>query len=273
MRTFLMPAATVAALLVAGSASAGPLVVSPTSSANTLANALLAGSSGIALNSATLSQNSANMAGTFTGGTGILAFESGIVLTTGLATNIVGPNNQGSASGSGTSSSLTLKFTPNGNQISFAYQFGSEEYNEYVGSQYNDNFQFFVNGVNYALIPGTSTQVAINNVNCLSNSSYYISNSNSGGCGNAGLNTQLDGLTTLLSFIAPVNVGVENTLQLTISDIGDSVLDSAVMIKANSLQVCGGPGQPPCGVPDLPSTMLLLGSGLAATAFARRFFH
>ncbi len=65
---------------------------------------------------------------------------------------------------------LTIHFTPTGNQVRFSYVFASEEYNEYVGSEYNDLFAFFVGGTNYAVLPGTSTPVAINNVNCGSSS-------------------------------------------------------------------------------------------------------
>ncbi len=54
-----------------------------------------------------------------------------------------------------------------------------------------------------------------------------------------GLNTQLDGLTTVLSFIAPVNPGVQNTLVLAIADAGDTILDSAVFIAGGSFAAPG----------------------------------
>ena len=50
--------------------------------------------------------------------------------------------------------------------FSFKYVFGSEEYNEYVDTTFNDVFGFFLDGENIALIPGTPTPVSINNVNC-----------------------------------------------------------------------------------------------------------
>src|SRR6185436_9045314 len=54
--------------------------------------------------------------------------------------------------------------------ISFQYVFGSEEYNEWVGSPFNDVFGFFLNGVNIATVPTICSSggipVAINNVNC-----------------------------------------------------------------------------------------------------------
>lgn len=61
---------------------------------------------------------------------------------------------------------LEFDFTTTGGNLFFSFVFASEEYNEYVNSSFNDVFGFFVNGVNIALVPGTSTPVAINSVNC-----------------------------------------------------------------------------------------------------------
>jgi hypothetical protein len=115
--------------------------------------------------------------GTFTGGTGIIGFDGGLLLTSGTAAGVAGPNTETGFSGPnvalGTSliadsenaSLLEINFTPNGDSIEFSYVFGSEEYNDFVNSEFNDAFLFLVNGVNYALIPSTSTSVAINNLN------------------------------------------------------------------------------------------------------------
>jgi hypothetical protein len=75
---------------------ADPLVVTTTNNATTLANTIVGGS-GIVINSATFTGHSTS-AGTFTGGTGILPFNSGIVLSTGRAVDVVGPNNVGNKS-------------------------------------------------------------------------------------------------------------------------------------------------------------------------------
>ena len=268
-------------------AYADPIVVTPNTNALQLANTLLAAISGITVNEATFI-GADGSAGTFTGGNPAVGIGAGIVLTTGTAGFVVGPNDSSgytqvnNAPGdpfldalvdpqeTQDASTLVIDFTPNGNQVQFSYVFGSEEYNEYVNSQYNDVFAFFVNGVNYALIPGTNTPVSINNVNngvtgngpC-ENCQFFIDNTE------GARNTQLDGLTTVLSFLAPVTAGQSNILRLSIADTADGRLDSAVFLGGGTFQVCGGPGLPDCDpdpdpdpVPE-PATLALLSAGLA----------
>lgn len=271
-----------------------------TVTAETLAQSLLGSGSGITINSATYTGD--NLAsGLFTGGTGIIGFNSGIVLTSGHASFVTGPNNNDGFTVNNTAggdadlnaivsprvtndaSVLEINFTPDGNKITFSYVFGSEEYNEYVNSSFNDVFAFFVNGVNAALIPGTSTPVTINNINCNnpynpptgSNCDLFINNDLQDGGGS--LDTQLDGLTKVLFIAADVNPGVANTLKIAIADTSDSSLDSAVFIQGGTLTVCGGPGQPPCTggngddgeVPE-PGVLALLGLIGVAAGWTRR---
>lgn len=190
----------------------------------------------------------ASSAGTFSGGTGIFGFESGIVLSCGVIQNIIGPNisdeisaNLGIYGDSDLDSLITQEtndatvlefdFVPTTDEISFQYQFASDEYNEYV-NQYNDVFGFFVNGKNIALIPGTETVVSINNINTDKNSEYYINNDLDDV--DKLINTEMDGMTVTLTAKASVAKGETNHIKLAIADAGDYAYDSVVLIMAGS---------------------------------------
>lgn len=82
-----------------------------------------------------------------------------------------------------------MTVVPTRHTLVVRYAFGSEEYPEYVGSQFNDVMAVFVNGKNCALVPGTTTPVAINSINQNLNSQYYVDNTS----GAAGYNIALDG--------------------------------------------------------------------------------
>ena len=195
-------------------------------------------------------------AGTFTGGTGIIGFESGIILSTGSVRNVVGPNVEDgitrgnqlpgdadldtlTASETQDATVLEFDFVPNNNVISFQYVFSSDEYNEFANSSFNDVFGFFLNGVNVARLPGTTTAVSINSVNGgnpfgtdARNSEFFINNDlNSGG---GLINTEMDGFTVVFSVQAPVNPGQINHIKLAIADTGDENLDSNVFIRGGS---------------------------------------
>jgi hypothetical protein len=200
---------------------------------------------------------SPNSAGIFSGGTGIIGFEDGIVLGTGAITLAAGPNvNSGvgldnalpgdvdlDAIASGTTFDATVlqfDFVPSSNTVVFDYVFASDEYNEYVQLNVNDIFAFFLDGGNVALIPGTSTYVSIDTVNNCVNAPYYRNNSTSSNSSCAlvvpslGLNTEMDGLTVVLQVVANVVPGVSHHLKLAIADVGDSIFDSNVFLRAAS---------------------------------------
>lgn len=211
-------------------------------------------------------------AGTFAGGTGIIGFESGIILSSGNIAFVPGPNTQDSTSGVNAGNddpdlaglipgytiydacSLEFDFACTGTQtIQFQYVFTSEEYNEWVYTAFNDVFGFFLNGTNIALIPGSpGTAVSINNLNCNnpfnpptgSFCNLFVNNR----CADippgtfpcAGVrNTEMDGLTVVLTATGTLNPGL-NHIKLAIADAGDQVLDSNVFIQGQSF-VCGEP--------------------------------
>ncbi len=196
-------------------------------------------------------------AGFFTGGANIIGFDQGIILSTGAVQNVVGPNRstetttvnetQGDAQlnqlipGLTTNDATVLEFdfVPTGSTVTFQYVFASEEYNEFVNSEFNDLFGFFLNGQNIAVLPGTNVSVSINNVNGgkplgtnPKNPQFYVNNDRQDG--SAPLNTEMDGLTVVLSVQAAVKSGQTNRLKLAIADASDFFLDSNVFIKAAS---------------------------------------
>ncbi len=287
------------------------LVVNDNQTATDLVNSLLAGSSGISVSNAQIIGASSGVQnGTFSGGNSAsLGFDTGIVLSSGNVNNLPlssngadsgasenlgqpGDTNLNTLVSGGTNDASVLKFdfVPTGNQITFQYVFGSTEYNQYVNSEFNDVFAFFVNGTNEALIPGTSTPVSINNVNCgqssgatsasspgsapVTNCDDFINNRNADGSVGANKLVNLGGFTKTFGLTAIVNPNVTNTMYIAVADTSDSILDSAVFLQGGTLSVCGGPGQPPCGggtpsVPE-PSTLWLMGAGLLGLAAATR---
>jgi gliding motility-associated-like protein len=189
-----------------------------------------------------------NALGTFKAVGTNLGISEGIILSSGSIYNAIGPNSDEDKStdfknpgytllGSGSLDAAILEFdfTPQGDTLVFQYVFASEEYPEYVNQEFNDVFGFFISGPgisgvkNIALLPD-GNNVAINNVNHLKNSNYYISN-------DKGNTIQYDGFTTVLTAKAIVKCGKTYHLILAIADVQDRVYDSAIFLSAKSLSV------------------------------------
>jgi len=203
----------------------------------------------------------------------VLGMSSGVVLGSGNVNEVVGPNTSDSnstdfgQSGDTALSALagydthdaavlSFDFVPTTNQVSFQYSFASDEYPEWVNTQYNDVFAFWVtdgsgttnNCAQVRQVAGDPTSpfvpVAVNNIN-QSNSvqdpaptamrpdlfrpNYYDP------AGSSPINLELDGITKTLTCQAPVTPGVTNHMRLAIADSGDGIYDSAVFLKAASL--------------------------------------
>ncbi len=196
-------------------------------------------------------------AGKFSGGTGIIDYDAGVILSSGNIVNVVGPNVEDGKTGvNGTpgdadldalsgfttfdAAVLEFDFVPDADTVYFQYVFASDEYNEYVNSPFNDTFAFFINGANCALTPGTGLPVGINTINngnpygSLPNShpELYINNDLSDGGG--AIDTEMDGLTVTLTCQAAVIDGGTNHIKLAIADASDQILDAVVFLKEGS---------------------------------------
>ncbi len=201
--------------------------------------------------------------GSFSGGnTTNIGLDAGIIISTGKVTDAIGPNTaqntqtntfggsdpqlQALVPGDTLFDAVALEFdfVPMSDTIRFQYVFASEEYEEWVGSTYNDVFGFFVTGANpaggnynsenLAVLPGTSTAVSVNTINngpygngpC-NNCSYYINNS-------AGTTIEYDGFTVILTSWLVVTPCSSYHIKLAIADAGDPSYDSGVFLKKNS---------------------------------------
>ncbi len=199
-----------------------------------------------------------NSAGIFTNALSSgLEFDSGIVLSSGTADGIIGPNNSSGFTGvlntpgdsdlnnlipgyyTYDATVLEFDFVPNSIGITFSYIFASDEYLEYVNSSFNDVFGFFLNGANVPLVPNTTVPVSINNVNHLVNTEYFYNNDIHSGPGMGypppvTYDIEADGFTTELTVEAYVTPGQINHIRFAIADAGDRILDSWVFMKAGS---------------------------------------
>ncbi len=226
--------------------------------------------------------------GVFKNGMSSIGLENGIMLSTGLVENASLPNDSGSYSGDTTSFEsvfdLDLRtITPEGNQelidiakyeiefipesdtIQFRYVFASEEYPEFVCSDFNDVFGFFISGPNpsggnynaknLALVPDPANDqgntflnynVAINSVN---NGTIGITGVDESYCMDPlgsfnfsqyynetpfGVTPVYDGYLDVFIAQAVVIPCQEYKIKLAISDVADHDYDSAVFLEAKS---------------------------------------
>ena len=190
----------------------------------------------------------------YNGATTNVGLQSGVIMTTGSALNAIGPNNSTGKSTNNSGGSdpqlaslvtttindaavFEFDFIPIADTVSFRYVFGSEEYEEYVNSSFNDVFGFFISGpnpaggtynnLNMAMIPGTNNPVSINNVNQGLNTTYYFNNDN-------GITIQYDGMTVVLEAWTVVTPCVTYHFKAAIGDAGDGALDSGVFLEEGS---------------------------------------
>jgi hypothetical protein len=247
-------AALTATLTTALSLLAAPamaLSVGATNDLETLKNKLLGANTGGLSNFAISITGNANAFGIFTNDP--FGLSSGVVLSTGKVTDIPGQNRKDNDFIGG--SDLSTDFLPSGEagdltelnlsffanstaeKLYFEYVFASEEFLEYGGSRFNDDFELLLNGTNFAKLTDGQT-VTINNLipdqyNRSSDHPDYIDNPSLTGI--AANIIKLDGFTKVLGFEGLLQKNQTNVLSIRIKDVGDGSLDSAVFIKGNSV--------------------------------------
>lgn len=241
----------------------------PYNSANYIVNNILLGS-GITASNIVFKGTSSVQLGFFDGTNSNVGINQGIIISTGDIGDAIGPNKSGSTSTDADNilqnpsdpdlnlistlppvmdaAVLEFDFIPVGDSLIFKYVFASEEYPEYVNQMFNDVFGFFISGpgfngpysnggVNIALVPGTNTPVAINNVNSGLNAQYYVDNGD-GSSSDPQFNNPIvvayDGLTKVMTARAKVQCGQTYHIRLGIADVGDDNWDSAVFLEAGS---------------------------------------
>ncbi|WP_027243986.1 choice-of-anchor L domain-containing protein [Leisingera daeponensis] len=183
---------------------------------------------------------------------GVAPADSGVILSTGYArdfTNSDGSTNTNQRTDTTTNTAgvdgdadfnalagtqtfdasiLEVEFIPDGDTLTIDFVLSSEEYPEFVNSQYNDVIGVWVNGVEAKVSIGDGT-ASIGNINDGSEN-IYVDNTGDG------FNTEMDGFTITLTFVAPVNAGEVNTLKIGVADTSDVAYDTNLLIAGGSVQ-------------------------------------
>jgi hypothetical protein len=133
-------------------------------------------------------------------------------------------------------------FCENG-QLEFEFQFGSEEYEEYVGD-FNDGFLITVDDVIVSLLPDCSDIISVDSVNrdpnysqnehlFLDNDDDIAPNVNPS---NLGQLVEYDGMTVKLRGHVLLEPGRTYRVRVVIADALDGVWDSAILLEENSMK-------------------------------------
>lgn len=182
---------------------------------------------------------------------GVVPSNTGVILSTGRVTDFTqsngdpnrnadtstdtnGPNNNAqfnALAGANTfdAAFLDVTFVPTGSMMTMRFVFASEEYPEYINSNFNDVVGVWVNGVSVPMTVNGGT-ASVNNINGATQQNLFVNNQNDA------YNTEMDGFTVVLSLSIPVNSGVQNTIRIGIADVSDAAYDSNLLIAGDSIQ-------------------------------------
>ncbi|MDO7086691.1 choice-of-anchor L domain-containing protein, partial [Pseudocolwellia sp. AS88] len=218
-------------------------------------------------------------------------FNDGVVISTGAVEEVVGTNDSdnNTSTFAGISGSdpdlgdgfdhakLSFNVTPAFDTLILDFVFGSEEYNEYVYSGFNDKLKILVGPTddpstfNCALTPDNQgfsidsvndatnfPPVAGDNSKASSNPELYINNDpglQTDETPATTIDTEMDGFTKRVTCRADVSgsIGVPIQVVVGISDDGDRTLDSWAFLKAKSLR--SEPGSDYGDAPDSYQTL------------------
>ncbi|XLS29839.1 choice-of-anchor L domain-containing protein [Flavobacteriaceae bacterium M23B6Z8] len=225
-------------------------------------------------------------------------FTNGIVLSTGKASSVPGPNvdsHTGEGIGAawygdsdlesitGTTNTqnasyIEFDFIPYANTISFDFLFASEEYFLDFPCRFSDVFAFILtdsNGVstNLAVIPGTDIPVKVTEIHeaipgangCPAKNETYFDQYNNP------INSaiSLNGNTVAMTAFSEVTPGEQYTIKLVIADAEDGNYDSAVFINGGSFEVKADLGEDRTianGNAVCPGTSVTLDANIFGTA-------
>jgi hypothetical protein len=196
--------------------------------------------------------------GYFDGANSNIGLPSGILLSTGLATDAEGPNgtplsDQGTGFGgegdsvlgsiigapfsTNDAAILEFDFQLPSDTVYLRYVFASNEYMLYAGAGTNDIFAVFLSGPgidgeqNLALIPGTDLPVTIDNVNANTYAQYYVSNENP-----PGATVEYNGFTHAFTAHATIIPNETYHVRIAIVDVADDLYDSAIFLQQGSFR-------------------------------------
>ena len=143
---------------------------------------------------------------------------------------------------------LEFDFVAAGDTVSFDYVFGSDEYETWINTQFNDVFAFFLSGpgitgdydspaafpggaVNIAGVPDTDPNlpVTISSVNSGTNPEYYVDNQ-------GGTDVCINGYTVPFTASYEVECGETYHIKLAIADGSDTALESIVVLEEGSFE-------------------------------------